>query len=509
MTLSTVSYAKSDDELAIKIEELKSKQVNLEKRIEQFEMGWDMVTKFSNINIPNATLGDVKGTLLDNDYWFLYDLLSADSESVKAETGSEGILQFNYKSDRLSVAIDWILTYIWGGGRTVDLKNIILEADFAKMLFSYGTVGKKFTPLTMYYPYFNPDEVNGVVFAKELDRLLEAEQLRNERLLTGANLTFNFGIMQVDTILSKLGSASSQRYLLGINSLDPISNNTELGLTYVKLFDLPDFGDPQSKALNNEVASLSFSHQITSYIKVKGEFAKSNYSKDINTNDFDPLIDYAQNISFAVDSKIKFDLGYLRTGPFYEALLVTKEDLTLNTNTELPTSSCRALPYGIATPNRIGWKGTIGYQHSPGVNFKYTNTNLKEIIVIDVDDGLRSFDLNSFQININRIPEVTYSIFADNEKVSNAQGESTLLQSLGTGISGILSNDFEWALGYKRLRNITENEYWGISLLSLCKKLDANSELLLMKKLIDYQIGNTDNTGFSADGLYIEFNVFY
>jgi hypothetical protein len=532
LAISAVALGQDINKIERKIIELKNKQESLDRKINQFTMGWDFSAEGKNINTNiTGNFEGLKQKLKDEDYLIITEGVGDGSNGIS--TFTEGNLEFNFRSDTIAVSSIWKIRDIWGGSRKIDLDNVLLQTKLNNIMITYGTFRQKLTPLTLFYPFIDFNHMNlNKAFVKDRERIIKKEQLTNERLLTGAYVQNDLGTVHLRIIASVIPPSNNQRYIIGVQAIDNIGKVSKLGMTYVNLFDAYSLAAEDGEAMKNEIISFSFSQGLGKYCKFEGEFAKSFYDSNVFSDAYDSVSDFAQNVGFTIDRKgLKIDLNFIKVGPFYNALPVYKKDVKLqDLSDDGLVSMDTALPYGEVTPNRVGWQRKFNYHLLPNLKVVYANTKVAQIspadekgfpcsnsplalfnvsewgIVTNIDDILAK--IVGLKNLISRASNFELSYFQTHEKTLRDADESLSVFSSNYGLSWTVQSGWECDFGFKALQNGKTNDNWDIYILSLSRSIGNNTKLIFTNKYINYQGFDIEDSYYSLSNL-IELRVNY
>lgn len=532
LSISTVTIAQDTKKIERKIIEIQNKQELLDRKINQFTMGWDFVAEAKNIH-TNFTgyFEELKQELNDEDYLIITEGIGDGNNGIGIFT--EANLGFDFRSDKVALSSLWKIRDFWGGRTSIDLDSILLQTELNNGIITYGTFRQKLTPLTLFYPFIELNDMNpNKAFVKERERIIKRQQLINDRLLTGAYLQSDLGTLNLRVIASVIPPLNNQRYFLGVQAIDNIGKASNLGITYVNLFDAYSLAAEDSQAMKNEIISLNFSQTLGKYCKFEGEFAKSVYDSNVFSDEYDSISDFAQNVRLAIDRKgLKIDLNYIKIGPFYNAFPVSKKDVEIKDSSDDDLVSMdTALPYGEATPNRVGWRQKFSYQPLPKLKVICANTKLIQKSPADetgfpcLNSSLALFNVSEWGVIANiddilakivalkyltgRVSNFEISFFQTREKTLRDADESLSVFSSNYGLSWAFQSGLECDFGFKTLQNGGKlNDGWNIYIFSLSKSIDNNTKLTFTNKYIDYQsFLNEEDSYYSISNL-IELRV--
>lgn len=538
LIISTVTFGQDPEMIDNKITILQRKQDSLDRKINQFTVGWDFKGEVKNSYIDSTgDFGEILKEINDEDYLLIVESIGDGSQSNGITTCTGANMNFNFRSDIVAMSSIWKIVDPWGGAVSITLDNVLLQAIYGNTSIEYGTFQEKLTPLTLFYPFielntFNPNRA----FAKEKERIAKKEQVNNGRLFTGARLQSSLGAMNLRAIASTIPPLNNQRYILGVQAIDEISKMSSFGLTYVNLFDGHSLAAITGQAIKNELVSLMFRQGIGNHYKIEGEVAKSYYCENVFSDEFEPISDFAQNLKLSMDRKgVLIDLNYIRTGAYYVALPVYKKDVELRDSADDDSVSSQiALPYGDSTPNRVGWRQTLSCNPFPYTRIIYGNTRLTQVLPTDEtgnpcspNSSLSRFNINEwgFVVNIDDVlariaaskllskmaNNFELSFFRTREKTFRENGDTDEISSVLSydyGLSCTLQSGWECDWGYKVRRDEKKfDNRWGISIFSLSKNFDSNSKLIFTSKRIGYQSFRNESDSLYSLSNLVELQV--
>ncbi len=317
----------------------------------------------------------------------------------------------------------------WGAGVSFDVRQLYIKGIVANALrYQLGDLNLKQTPFTLYNHH--ADNVDSLPTIFRLQRNIvdyEKFYMDNTWRMQGANvdfgLTFKDYIQEVNftgflTRLNATNFTSVPERLMAGGSVElKQSQHFKIGYNVNSVFDV--LGTiPDSNTFNNSVHSLDAQFVTTvggQQLEVKAELGNSHYSYRLDTL-APTLQDYFAHAYASIGLPkyhLRARLGYLNVGPEYRSIGAQSKDIDYNaqpfyyeryTNTQgirplglldviasdqlynrtlssrlMPANNLfnNAMPYGLATFNRLGAYGEVSYQKDIQATVSYHS--LREI----------------------------------------------------------------------------------------------------------------------------------
>jgi hypothetical protein len=438
-----------------------------------------------------------------------------DSTTAKRNTGGYALIDMgvNIKPNKSTEILGMFRIRngyggFWGSGVNFDVRQMYIKGVVANTVrYQIGDLNLKQTPFTLYNHHADAIDSLPAIFALQ-NSIVNYEKFykNNTWRMQGANIdfgvTFNKGIqdLNVTGFINRVNPTNfgnvAERLMSGAVVEFVQSNQFKFAYNVNKVFDvLGTIRD--SNAFKNTVQSIDAKWNTklaNKKVVVTGELGNSNYNYRLDTL-APKLNDYFAHASATIDlnkQNLKATIGYLNVGPEYRSIGTQSKDVNYNSlpvyfdrytnkqnirplalldvigndNIYNRTISSRlapqnnlfnnAMPYGIATANRLGMYGRVHYKKD--VDATITYYNLSEI------KGEGTLALRKFSIlKLNAmIPLQTYLGFNNKLELqlgaqiqninrnSNAALENVAYKNLQTnaGIRYEIFKDFDLLAGY-------------------------------------------------------------
>lgn len=332
----------------------------------------------------------------------------------------------------------------WGAGVTFDVRQLFLKGVISdKIRYQVGDLNLKQTPFTLYNHHADRLDSLPSVFKLQNDILnYEKFYMNNTWRQQGANIDFGFtfakGIKELNftgyiTRMNATDFSAIPERLMGGTTIQIIqSKNLAISYNGFSVFDVKGTVLDSNTYTNNvNTIGTKYLYELNkNTIEFNGEAGRSNvqYAKDFNNS---YLADYFINANAKfnlVKQNLSFTAGYLNVGPDFRSIGAQSKEINYSalsgyynryTNDQIlrPISLMdlmvgdslyrtsvstgldvtnpvynNAMPYGLATFNRIGAYVKLDYKNERGVQVNMQHFALSEI------RGQGTLQLKQFQV---------------------------------------------------------------------------------------------------------------
>jgi hypothetical protein len=371
-------------------------------------------------------------SVMTNSQLAVADTAGIDTATAKRNTGGYALIDLgvNVKPNKNTEIMGMFRIRndfggFWGSGVTFDVRQLYMKGIVANTVrYQLGDLNLKQTPFTLYN--HQADAIDSLPAIFNLQRNIvnyEKFYMNNTWRMQGANvdfgLTFKEYVKEVNftgflTRLNATNFSNIAERLMAGGSIDLVqSDQFSIGYNINSVFDvLGTISD--SNTFNNRVQSIDASYSTTigkQTLRLNAELGNSNYSYSLDT--LAPVLkDYFIHANANVelpDYNLTATLGYLNVAPEYRSIGAQSKDVNYNaqpvyfdryTNNQSArplglldvvaneniynrTLSSRlmsannifnnAMPYGIATFNRVGLYGNLHYKKEIDATLSYYN----------------------------------------------------------------------------------------------------------------------------------------
>lgn len=373
----------------------------------------------------------------------------ADTATAKRQTGGYALIDLgvNIKPNKNTEIMGMFRIRnafggFWGSGVTFDVRQLYVKGIVANTVrYQLGDLNLKQTPFTLYNHHADAiDSLPGIFNLQRNIVNYEKFYQNNTWRMQGANvdfgLTFKDYIKEVNftgfvTRLNATNFANLSERLMAGGSVDVLqSDRFKIGYNLNSVFDVLGT-DTDSNTFQNRVQSLDAQYNLPigqQSLKLTAEIGNSKYSYSEDT--LAPVLkDYFIHANAAVtlpEYNATASLGYLNVAPEYRSIGAQSKDVNYNaqplyydryTNNQssrplglldvvandniynrtlssrlMPVNNIfnNAMPFGIATFNRVGMYATAAYKKDIQADVSYYN--LSEI------KGQGTFALRKFSV---------------------------------------------------------------------------------------------------------------
>ncbi len=388
-------------------------------------------------------------SVMSNNQLAVADTAGIDTATAKRNSGGYALIDLgiNVKPNKNTEIMGMFRIRndfggFWGSGVNFDVRQLYMKGIVANTVrYQLGDLNLKQTPFTLYNHHADAiDSLPGIFNLQRNIVNYENFYMNNTWRMQGANvdfgLTFKDYVKEVNftgfiTRLNATNFSNIAERLMAGGSIDIVqSNRFRIGYNVNSVFDvLGTISD--SNTFNNRVQSIDATYRMPigkQNIELNAEIGNSNYSYSLDT--LAPVLkDYFVHANASInlpDYHLKATLGYLNVAPEYRSIGAQSKDVNYNaqptyyeryTNNQTArplglldvvaneniynrTLSSRlmdannifnnAMPYGIATFNRVGLYGTLHYKKDIDATVSYYN--LSEI------KGQGTFALRKFSV---------------------------------------------------------------------------------------------------------------
>ncbi len=371
-------------------------------------------------------------SVMTNNQFAVTDTLLADTTTAKRNTGGYALIDLgvNIKPNKNTEIMGMFRIRngfggFWGSAVTFDVRQLYMKGIVANTLrYQLGDLNLKQTPFTLYNHH--ADAIDSLPAIFNLQRNIvnyEKFYMNNTWRMQGANvdfgLTFKDFIKEMNftgflTRVNATNFSNVPERLMAGGSIDVVqSEKFRIGYNVNSVFDV--LGTVKdSNVFRNNVQSLDAKFTTPlggQLLTVAAEFGNSNYRYTLDTL-APELKDYFAHAHATIalpKYHVSTTLGYLNVGPEYRSIGAQSKDINYNalpafydryTNTQgvrplglmdvitndnlyNRTISSRfmtvnnvfnnAMPFGLATFNRVGFYGKVHYKKDIDVAISYYN----------------------------------------------------------------------------------------------------------------------------------------
>ena len=401
----------------------------------------------------------------------------------------------------------------YGQGASVEFRQLLIEGIIAKKVkYALGDIDVMMTPYTVFNSYDSSNAYESDVFKTRRDIVhYENFNVGNNWRVQGVKVN-SVLLVKNDKARIKLNTFGTRtrpsnfvsltdRFLCGASANAFVGKSLNIGLNYVRFFELQNQVKNQATSYANDVVTVNASYEINTQkvaYRIKGEAGSSYYQRSISKDTSVSNNDFFFDLRAEVEVKplgIKFYGGYKEVGPQFSSPsaqslrnsvtntpaifskldnnTVVREQLLFDRFTQenlynqtiqpvlmsyLPQFG-NALPYGDATPNRKG----IVLGLNAGGKEKLLNASLRadwmSEIIGEGTPSLRHFLLirGGTFLNLHKILQserlLVLSFGGRMEKTDRAESAKVSLQTqqLDAGLTTETIKNLDVILGYKAL----------------------------------------------------------
>ena len=454
-------------------------------------------------------------SIMTNNNLVVNDTLVSDTTTAKRNTGGYALIDLgvNIKPNKNTEIMGMFRIRngfggFWGSAVTFDVRQIYMKGIVANTIrYQLGDLNLKQTPFTLYNHH--ADAIDSLPTIFNLQRNIvnyEKFYMNNTWRMQGANvdfgLTFKDYIKEINftgfiTRLNATNFSNVPERLMGGAVIDVMqSKKFRIGYNVNSVFDV--LGTVKdSNVFKNNVQSLDakFNTKIGQQIlTLKGEVGNSNYKYSLDT--LAPnLIDYFAHATATITLPKYFlnaTVGYLNVGSEYRSIGAQSKDVNYNAlpayydrytnaqsvrplglmdvisndnlynrtlNSRLMTTNNvfnNAMPYGLATFNRVGLYSTIQYKKDMDASVSYYNLSeikgqgtlaLRKFSILKMNAMV---PLNKFLNMKNKLEFQVGAMFQNTNRKSDSLVENVRFKNTQAtvGIRYELFKDFDLLAGY-------------------------------------------------------------
>lgn len=369
-------------------------------------------------------------SVTSNNQLSVSDTLAADTSTAKRNTGGYALIDLgvNIRPNKSTEIMGMFRIRngfggFWGSGVTFDVRQLYMKGVVANALrYQLGDLNLKQTPFTLFNHH--ADDIDSLPHIFNLQRNIvqyEKFYMNNTWRMQGANvdfgLTFKNYIQEANftgflTRMNATNFSSIPDRLMGGASIDLVqSRKLRLGYNFNSVFDVRGTVR-DSNVFRNNVQSIdvNYSTKVSKLpLEFSAEVGNSNYlfTEDTLAPNLRDYFAHAQLKIGVPKYHVEATIGYLNVGPEYRSIGAQSKDVnynalplfydrytnaavtrplslfdvvsndnlynrTLSSNLMLGNNLFNnAMPYGIATFNRVGFYGRLNYAKDIKANVSY------------------------------------------------------------------------------------------------------------------------------------------
>ena len=366
-TVENPSFAELNSEL----EKLVGRLDNIQRQQEEVKHGLDQI-HISGQGLAIMRQLEVTGQGKDRAVDFLgrhlwYDAVEGEKQFQGSKANQRVDLTIIGKAlPQIEVRSDLKANVIWMVPNEVTklkMDNFSIRTNFGSWKSQVGSFDTAFSPLTLYYPRYYAG-FESELFSQQRNLWYEDLDMTQApaRRLEGIYSQYALGSFRVRGLLSRL---RPQRYLFGAQTTVSPREDLLFGVNWVALKD-----DPYGPGgMFSDLFGLTALFNPKAHVTVSGEYVRSRYDDNIKSG-----------LSFSFDHALvgelnwegkqtKLSLATIDVGQNYYAPAAQSRSWRLEDNSLFGAADSitamdgrnsdailEALPYGLATPNRSGYK---------------------------------------------------------------------------------------------------------------------------------------------------------